>query len=187
MSHSRSFYSHIPLVGELGATPISDVQRQWLNEQGVGDAYIEGDWLNRRAPIMQAKVSMSADGLWFEPDCHGCSAFIIPEVDQFDEVIDFLAWRPKSNSLAAWVSILPLCGIGNVLRPRVDEGLLLHATFLSWLAAGRSGAFIRNVERAVPLLRDAGHLVFESEKQAKAAFECSKLKAVSIKRIRRAA
>ena len=187
MSRSRSFYPRISLVDELGATAISDVQRQWLNAQGIGDAYIEGDWRSRHAPIMQAIVSTSADGLWFEPDCHGCSAFIIPEIDQFDEVIDFLAWQPKSNSLAAWISILPLCGTGNLLRPRVDEGLLLHATFLGWLAAGRSGAFIRNVERAVPLLRDAGSLVFESEDQAKATFEHSKLKTVSIKRIRRTA
>jgi hypothetical protein len=187
MSQACSLYPPFPLANELGASPVSDSQRAWLNRQGIGNANIERDWRGRPVPIMQANVSLSTDGLWFDPDPQGQPAFIVPEVDRFNEVIDFIAWGPKANSATTYVGILPLCGSGNLLRPRVSEGLLVHATFASWLAAGRSGAFIRDVERSVELLRDAGPLIFESEEQALAVFNASSLKTISIQRVRRVA
>lgn len=176
----------LPTLDELRAEPLTTSQREWLQQQGLPARFIDVDWRGLAAPIWRAHVAFSSDGRWFDPSPDGVAAFLVEVRNQFNEHVDWAAWRPRSGSLATAVGALPLLGIENCLRPQVCE-LVIHASALSWLAAGRSGVLLRDISQAVDWLRDAGTLLFESREQAQAVRDASTLKNIFVMNSRRAA
>lgn len=178
--------SYIPSLEDLNAKDLSSKAREWLQQQGVSVGFIDADWKGAASPIWRAHVSFSSDGRWFDPSPDGVAAFVVEVRDQFGDHVDWAAWRPRSGSLATSIGALPLLGIENCFRPRLGV-LVVHASALSWLTAGRSGVLLRDISQAVDWLRDAGTLLFESREQAQAVRDASTLKNIFVMNSRRAA
>jgi hypothetical protein len=176
----------IPSLGELNAQELLLEDRDWLQRQGIPLSFIDADWQGMPQPIWRAHVTFSTDGRWFDPWPDGVAAFVVEVRDQFGDHVDWAAWRPRTDSLSTCIGALPLLGIENCFRPRVGE-LVIHASALSWLVAGRSGVLLRDIPQAVDWLRDAGTLLFESHEQAQAVRDASTLKNIFVLNSRRAA
>ena len=183
---SSSSSGAIPTLEELNAQELLFEDCDWLQKQGIPLPFLQFDWKGMAAPIRRAHVEFSSDGRWFDPSPAGVAAFLVEVRNQFNEHVDWAAWQPRSGSLATAVGALPLLGIENCLRPRVSE-LVIHASPLSWLTAGRSGVLIRDIPQAVDWLRNAGTLLFESCEQAQAVRDASTLKTIFVMTSRRAA
>jgi hypothetical protein len=176
----------LPTLEELCAEPLTARQREWLQQQGVPTRFIDADWRGLPAPIWRTHVAFSSDRRWFDPSPDGVTAFVVEVRDQFGEHADWAAWRPRSGSFATSIGALPMLGIENCFRPRVGE-LVIHASPLSWLVAGRSGVLLRDIPQAVDWLRDAGPLLFESREQAQAVRDASTIGNIFVMKQRRAA
>jgi len=77
-------------------------------------------------------------------------ALIIPVLDGF-EIIDLVAWHPKSGRLA---TLNRRAGWLAGPEPREDEPLVVFSDPLAWLAAWRCGVVIVHEAIAMPFLRE---------------------------------
>jgi hypothetical protein len=80
---------------------------------------------------------------------------------------DVCAWQATTGKIATWLGRARMLGEDNLLSPRLDGALMVHADPLEWFKANRSGVVILNRERAAPPLREAGMLAVGSLEAAK--------------------
>lgn len=84
-------------------------------------------------------------------------AYVWPAHDEFGDVADLVAWRPKA-SVATWLGRVGLLGQEMIYAPRLGDPLNVFPDALAWLRAGRDGLCVIDPSRSASLLREAGTL-----------------------------
>lgn len=85
------------------------------------------------------------------------SATIVLALDRWCEPADLVAFQCGANPfVATWLGRVGLLGEEGLDDYRFDEPLLVHASPLDWLRAGREGVCVVDRARAASMLRDAG-------------------------------
>ena len=85
-----------------------------------------------------------------------CS-FIVPALDAHGVPVDLIAFHAGAAPFTgSWLGRAGLLGEEQINRAR--DVLVVHATPLDWLRAGREGVCVVDPVRAAPMLRDAGRL-----------------------------
>jgi len=98
------------------------------------------------------------DGRHIEP------AVIFLARDELGDPLDLFAWNPLTGRVAAYLWRAPVLGLETSWSARIaDDGALpVYSSMWSWLKGGREGLLIADLDRALPILRDAGKLVVET-------------------------
>ena len=113
----------------------NDDELYWLLDQGVSEDAL---W-----PISGATVLF--DGPTFDIDAEGQRALTFCAEDR-GEVIDLIAWQPRTGALASWRGQAFCLGdIDHIINPATyfaGDALRVHATPLDWLLADRDGIVI---------------------------------------------
>ena len=113
----------------------SDDELRWLLRQGISDAAL---W-----PISGATVRFDRSA--FDLDDSGERALIF-RAEDCGEVIDIVAWQPRTGKLASWRGQAFCLGdVGDVFNPATyffGGALHVHETPLQWLLAEREGILI---------------------------------------------
>jgi len=113
----------------------ADHELLWLLDQGVSD---EALW-----PISGATVRF--DGRKFDLHLEGERTLVFRAEDR-GEVIDLIAWQPRTGALASWRGqALCLGNLDDIFNPATyfaGDALRVHATPLDWLLADREGIVI---------------------------------------------
>lgn len=113
----------------------NDEELLWLFNQGVSDKAL---W-----PISGATVRF--DGATFDLDHEGERALIFRAEDR-GEVIDLVAWQPRTSAVASWRGQAFCLGdMESIFNPATyfaADALRVHATPLDWLMADRDGIVI---------------------------------------------
>jgi hypothetical protein len=125
----------------------SNDELRWLLRQGISDAAL---W-----PISGATVRL--DGSTFALDPDGERALIF-RAEDCGEVIDLIAWQPRTDKLASWRGIAFCLGdvddIFNSATYFAGGALRVHETPLQWLRAERDGIMILRPDLAHAYLAD---------------------------------
>jgi hypothetical protein len=113
----------------------NDDELLWLLDQGVNDKAL---W-----PVSGATVRF--DGATFDLDHEGERALTFRAEDR-GEVIDLIAWQPRTGTVASWRGQAFCLGdkddIFNPATYFAGDVLRVHATPLDWLLAEREGIVI---------------------------------------------
>jgi hypothetical protein len=119
----------------------SQQELDWFLRQGVTEDALVQPW-----PI--GATSVLFDGHNFAPDPNGVRAITIVVID-CGYIIDIAAWQPRSGQMASWFGRAFCIEQDQVSNPATyfaDGALLVHATPLEWLRAGREGIVILRPE-----------------------------------------
>jgi hypothetical protein len=113
----------------------NDDEILWLLDQGVSD--------NALWPISGARIRF--DGATFHLDHAGERALTFRAEDR-GEVIDLIAWQPRTGALASWRGQAFCLGdVDDIFNPATyfaGDALRVHATPLEWMLADRDGIVI---------------------------------------------
>jgi hypothetical protein len=115
-------------------------------------------------PDMVFKARVLFDGRFFDiahPDEAGVSAFILPVRNQFEDMIDVLAWR--GGKICTLLGRAWILGEENLYAPRIIHGgaLPVWRSPLPWLMAERTGVVILDYQKAALNALDFGPLLAE--------------------------
>jgi hypothetical protein len=136
--------------------PPSDAETRWLLQQGLDEQALCRPW-----PIGGAAVQF--DGHTFTTEPAGTRALTFRATDR-DDVIDLIAWQPRTDQLASWRGVAFCLGdIDAALNPATyfAGGVLrIHRTPLDWLKAGRDGLVILKPKLCWAYLRNVPRLAF---------------------------
>jgi hypothetical protein len=115
----------------------SDDELRWLLHQGISDTAL---W-----PISGATVSFHLKHSTFDLDPAGERTLIF-RAEDCDEVIDLIAWQPRTGQLASWRGQAFCLGdVDNAFNPATyfaGGALRVHESPLQWLLAEREGIVI---------------------------------------------
>ena len=138
----------------------NDDELLWLLDQGVSDKVL---W-----PISGATVRF--DEATFDLDYEGERALTFRAEDR-GEVIDLIAWQPRTNKLASWRGQAFCLGdMDDILNPATHfagGALRVHATPLDWLLADREGIVIVRPDLAPAYLANCRRLSCLSQAHAR--------------------
>lgn len=138
----------------------TDQELLWLLDQGIPDETL---W-----PIAGATVAFN--GSTFEPDPNGVRALIFRATDRGD-VIDLVAWSPRSGKLASWRGQAFCLGdedaIWNPATWFDSSAIKVHRSPLEWLRSNREGIVIVNSSRVYEKLRHCPRLAFADANHAR--------------------
>ena len=141
----------------------SDDQLRWLLNRGVYGPELFTPWV-----IRAARVRLS--GRTFHFDATAEPALLFRAEDRW-EVIDLIAWLPRTNALATWCSRAFCLGdqdqIFNPATWFAGDALHVHATPVEWLRAGRRGIVIVQPKFAHAMLRHCPRLVVADASQGR--------------------
>lgn len=165
---------------ELQLCTLSEDQRDALIKMGVPPAYIDCDFFGQKIPLLTVLATYSEDGQRFNVSTSGKPTYIFSVYDQAGNCIETAGWQPNLGTVAFYQRLMPLLGAENLSRSHASDGLLVHSSVLNWIRFGRQGLVILDFKKAVPLLWDAGPLIFEDAKQARAIRDASTLKNISV-------
>ena len=131
----------------------SDDELRWLLHQGISDTAL---W-----PISGATVCFDLKHGTFELDPAGERTLIFPAED-CDDVIDLIAWQPRTGQLASWRGQAFCLGdVDDVFNPATyfdGDALRVHETPLQWLQAEREGIVILRPDLAHAYLANCQRL-----------------------------
>lgn len=131
-----------------GCPPTDDLIR-WLIDQGISDKAMVSPY-----PIGGAKVRF--DRGTFDLDESGERALTFRATD-CGEVIDLIAWQPRTGQLASWHGQAFCLGdVEDIFNPATyfaGDALRVHETPLQWLLAGREGIVILRPDLAYAYLK----------------------------------
>jgi hypothetical protein len=134
----------------------SQDQVRWLLDQGL-----DADALCR--PWLISATTVRFDGNTFTTDPDGERALTFRATDR-GEVVDLIAWNPRSGKLASWYGTAFCLGdLDDILNPAsffAGSALRVHADPLAWLRAGRDGIVIVKPEFTYAYLRGVPRLSF---------------------------
>ena len=137
----------------------NDDEVLWLLNQGVRDTAL---W-----PISGATVRF--DGATFDLDHEGERALTFRAEDR-GEVIDLIAWQPRTGALASWRGQAFCLGdADDIFNPATyfeSDALRVHATPLDWLLADRDGIVIVRPDLAPAYLANCRRLRCSSKDHA---------------------
>jgi hypothetical protein len=85
-------------------------------------------------------------------DGRDCGAMTFVVNNHIGNPIDIAAWSPRGANFASWLGRGALLGAENLFKPRLAEGLAVHASPLEWLRAACRGVMVIDPERARSLL-----------------------------------
>jgi hypothetical protein len=131
--------------------PLKAEQTRWLIREGVQPRSLVVPDALRRGRV----VFLGAGRFEFAGDYRGdqaaTEAVLILAYEPDGCPGDIVAWDPRGNRLATWLSRAPWCG--DPFAPRCSEGLALavHEGVLPWLRSGRDGVVL--IEGAPGLCR----------------------------------
>ena len=132
--------------------PLTGAQVRWLLAQGVPVEALAHDpnFLAMALATAQVVFDEHAPSFnWREPgDDDGEGAICILARNRFGEVADVVAWSPRSGHVATHYGRLSVLGGQHVFGPRLSGPLVVHATPLEWLRAGRRGVVVIEPSRA---------------------------------------
>ena len=115
----------------------SDDELRWLLHQGISDTAL---W-----PISGATVCFDLKHGTFDLD-HAGERSLIFRAEDCDEVIDLIAWQPRTGQLASWRGqALCLGDVDDIFNPATyfaGGALRIHETPLQWLQTEREGIVI---------------------------------------------
>ncbi|MGF3025565.1 hypothetical protein ACQVP2_22405 [Methylobacterium aquaticum] len=90
------------------------------------------------------------------------SVYTVPARDAAGDVVDVVAWHPRSGRIASWLGRIGVLGEDSLWRPLgCDEPLLVHRDPVGWLRADWRGVVVVHETRARRQLLDAGALLAE--------------------------
>ena len=125
-----------------------DDELRWLLHQGISDTAL---W-----PISGATVCFDLKHGTFDLDPAGERALIF-RAEDCDEVIDLIAWQPRTGQLASWRGQAFCLGdVGDIFNPATyfaGDALRVHETTLQWLLAEREGIVILRPDLAYAYLK----------------------------------
>jgi hypothetical protein len=134
-----------------------DAAVRWLLHHGIAAAALTESW-----PIGAATVCFHDGGGTFDIDAAGGRALTFRATDR-DDVIDLIAWQPRTDQLASWRGAAFCLGdLDDIWNPATwfdGDGLHIHRSPLDWLKADRNGivilqpklcwAYLRNVQSVI--------------------------------------
>ena len=137
----------------------SDHHLRWLLDEGVP---VSALW-----PIGGASVRF--DGRAFDLEHGGEQAITFRTLDR-GEVVDLIAWNPQTGALASWLGAAFCLGdLEDIHNPATyfgGGGLLVHASPLEWLRAGREGIVIVRPEMASAYLEHCTRIACSDHEHA---------------------
>ncbi|PSC03817.1 hypothetical protein SLNSH_17050 [Alsobacter soli] len=140
----------------------------FLIKRGVPPGAILRDGYGRWSMLRIDEVVRECAGMFefsrYSPDQKSLRAYTFVGTDRYGEPCDVVAWDPKSDELLSWSARAIVAGEDELVAPRLEGGLRVHASALDWLRAGRRGVLVVDWERAGPLLRDEGSLLVDDKK-----------------------
>lgn len=174
--------SFCAIAGSVGCEPLQQADLDWFADQGVPSFALLGyrasgaEVLDLRRRGMIAAAADAFGDPWFRvtrssvrflrggrfmlpADARGdlddvVTAYVMPEVDPADGVVDLVAWHPRTGRLASWLGRAGLLGGATV---EADPAPLpIHTSPLGWLASYRTGVVVVHEGRAGRRLLDAG-------------------------------
>jgi hypothetical protein len=97
----------------------------------------------------------------FERDCRGepndaVSAYVLPELDVDGELVDLVAWHPRTSRLASWQGATGLLGAAALDTLAPGEPATVRRSPIEWLAAWRTGVVVVHDRAARPALLAVG-------------------------------
>ena len=114
----------------------TDDEILWLLDQGIDE--------NALWPISGATVRFN--GAIFDLDHEEGKRALLLRAEDRGEVIDLIAWQPRTGALASWRGQAFCLGdVDDILNPAnyfAGDALRVHATPLDWLLAHRDGIVI---------------------------------------------
>jgi hypothetical protein len=138
----------------------NDEELLWLFAQGVSDKAL---W-----PISGATVRF--DGARFALDHEGERALIFRAEDR-GEIIDLIAWQPRTGTVASWRGQAFCLGdMDDIFNPATyfaGDALRVHATPLDWLLADRDGIVIVRLDLAPACLANCQRIRCSSQTHAR--------------------
>lgn len=162
MEQITDFYSeHLSLksVHRSWGFP-NDDELLWLLDQGVSNKAL---W-----PISGATVRFNV--ATFELDHDGERALVFRAEDR-GEVIDLIAWQPRTGTLASWRGQAFCLGdMDDIFNPATyfaGDALRVHATPLDWLLADRDGIVIVQPDLAPACLANCQRIRCSSKAHAR--------------------
>ena len=140
----------------------TDDELRWLLCQGVSDTAL---W-----PISGATVCFDLKHGTFDLDPAGERALIF-RAEDCDEVIDLIAWQPRTGQLASWRGQAFCLGdVDDVFNPATyfaDGALPVYETPLQWLLAEREGIVILRPDLAHAYLANCQRIAFSDAAHAR--------------------
>jgi hypothetical protein len=138
----------------------NDDELRWLLEQGVSESAL---W-----PISGATVRFN--GGTFDLDHEGERALTFRAEDR-SEVIDLIAWQPRTGVVASWRGQAFCLGdLDSILNPATyfaGDALRVHATPLDWLLSEREGIMIVRPDLAPAYLANCRRIRCSSQAYAR--------------------
>ena len=140
---------------------VPQAARDWFVANGVPPINLVKTWAGYYDMVLHDDVVFLDDGYfefsrYREGNPEAALTFVCWSQDGVAE--DVCAWQTMTGKIATWLGHARMLGEDNLLGPRLDGVLMVHADPLEWFRANRSGVVILNRERAAPLLREAGTL-----------------------------
>lgn len=120
--------------------PLDQQSIDWLKERGISNGA-----MIRPRPIKMTAVDFEGNGS-FVRNPGGVGVFTLI-VDENEEVVDLLAWQPRSGRLATLRGHAFALGQDQILSPgtyALGGALRVHRSPLAWLRAERRGIVILN-------------------------------------------
>jgi hypothetical protein len=135
----------------------SNEQIRWLLDHEVSVETLQAE------PCSIAATTVRFDGRFFIPDPDGEKALIFRATDR-DEVIDLIAWSPRSDEIGSFLGVAFCLGdqdqLYNPATWFAGGGLCIHKSLLEWLRASRRGIVIIDPKQTYAMLRQVPRLVF---------------------------
>jgi hypothetical protein len=137
----------------------TDEELLWLLDQGLND--------NALWPISGATVRF--DGGTFDLASDGERALTF-RAEDCGEVVDLIAWQPRTNQLASWFGQAFCLGdVDDIFNPATyfaGDALHVYETPLQWLQAERKGVVIVRPDLAHAYLANSQRLAFSDARFA---------------------
>jgi hypothetical protein len=149
---------------------VPQAARDWFVANGVPPVNLVKTWAGYYDIVLHDDVVFLDNGCfefsrYREDKSRGALTFVCWSQDGIAE--DVCAWQATTGKIATWLGRARMLGEDNLLGPRLDGALMVHADPLEWFRANRSGVVILNRARAAPLLREAGTLAVSTLEIAK--------------------
>jgi len=154
----------------LGRTP-HQAAIDWLGARGVPPMALARSYAGEFTFVnLDDVVFLDGGAFEFGRYCDKAEpepALTILARDVCGDACDIVAWAANANRIATWLGRAALLGEDELWRPRLSDGLAVHAGMLPWLQAHRCGVVILDKLRAAPLLRETGTLMVSSMEQGR--------------------
>jgi hypothetical protein len=131
----------------------------WLLDHGISVETLEAE------PCSIAATTVRFEGRFFIPDPDGEKALIFRATDR-DEVIDLIAWSPRTDQLGSFLGLAFCLGDQDQLHNPASwfagGGLNIYRSPLGWLRGNRRGIVIVDAQQTYAMLRHVPRLLVDN-------------------------